>query len=37
MLRSADKDHFLTFSVSPDSFVMTEISGTCSTGWAEHP
>jgi Up-Regulated in long-lived daf-2 len=37
MLRSADNGKSLTFSVSPDTFVMTEISGTCSTGWSTKP
>ena len=35
MLRSADNGKTLTFSVSSDAFVMTEISGTCSTGMSK--
>jgi hypothetical protein len=37
MLRSADVGTHMTFAVSPAGFEMFETSGSCHTGWAEHP
>jgi hypothetical protein len=36
-LQSADNGKTLTFSVSPAAFVLTEISGSCSSGWDQRP
>jgi hypothetical protein len=36
-LSSEDNGATLTFSVSRAAFILTEISGTCSSGWSSHP
>jgi len=37
MLRSADDGARLHYSVSPDTFLLTQISGSCSSGWDQKP
>jgi hypothetical protein len=37
MLRSADDGKTLYYSVSPDAFLLTQISGSCSSGWDQRP